>query len=103
MGGPLSSERLKLEPDPAEKTLTIQAIKTFPQFCLDIDIELPGSGITVIFGPSGAGKTTFLNLLAGLDQPDHGRIVHRGRVLLDSAARLFVPPEKRGLGSILFT
>lgn len=41
--------------------------KQLRNFCLDVDFEMPVSGITVLFGPSGAGKSSLLNLLSGLD------------------------------------
>ena len=51
--------------------------------------------LTVIFGPSGAGKSTLLRCLAGLDRPDHGRILFHGTVLTDSALRTYLPPGRR--------
>ena len=59
----------------------------------------PG-GITALFGRSGAGKTTLVNMLAGLDRPDAGRILVNGEVIFDSAAGIDKPPEKRRLGYI---
>jgi len=50
---------------------------------------------TVIFGPAGAGKSTLLRLLAGLDDPVHGRIALDGRALTETAIRLRVPPGRR--------
>src|SRR5215469_9839355 len=52
---------------------------------------------TVIFGHSGAGKSTFLRLLAGLDRLHTGsaRVVHQGRVLTDTASNLWLPPGRR--------
>jgi molybdate transport system ATP-binding protein len=46
---------------------------------LDARVSIPLSGVTVLFGPSGSGKTTLLRLLAGLERPDSGSIVFRGR------------------------
>jgi molybdate transport system ATP-binding protein len=43
-------------------------------FHLDVDIEIPVSGVTAIFGPSGCGKTSLLRCIAGLDTPDSGHI-----------------------------
>ena len=50
---------------------------------------------TVIFGPSGAGKTRFLRLLAGLDRPERGRIVLDGEVITDAQTGAFLKPGKR--------
>ncbi|MBU6298525.1 MAG: molybdenum ABC transporter ATP-binding protein, partial [Alphaproteobacteria bacterium] len=52
-------------------------------------------GVTALFGPSGAGKSTIVGAIAGLLRPQQGRIAVNGRVLLDTAARIFVPAEHR--------
>jgi molybdate transport system ATP-binding protein len=57
-------------------------------------------GITVLFGPSGAGKTTILDLIAGILLPARGRIAVDGEVLYDSAARINLPPDRRRVGYI---
>jgi molybdate transport system ATP-binding protein len=57
-------------------------------------------GITALFGPSGAGKTSLLDLIAGILAPKRGRIAVEGQVLYDSAARVNVAPEKRRIGYI---
>jgi molybdate transport system ATP-binding protein len=59
-----------------------------------------GGGITALFGPSGAGKTTVLNLIAGLAKPDRGRISVAGQVLVDTETGIFVPPHKRRVGFV---
>lgn len=59
-----------------------------------------GAGITLLFGPSGVGKTSLLNMVAGLLRPDAGRIAVAGRALYDSAAGLDLPPEARGAGYV---
>jgi molybdate transport system ATP-binding protein len=55
---------------------------------------------TGLFGPSGSGKTTLLHLLAGLLQPDCGRIVVDGRRLIDVAGRLAIPATERRTGLV---
>ena len=57
-------------------------------------------GITVLFGPSGAGKTSVLDLIAGILTPKRGRIAVDGQVLYDSSARVNLAPEKRRVGYI---
>lgn len=57
-------------------------------------------GLTALFGPSGAGKTSILNMIAGLLRPDRGHIAVDGHVLFDSQARIDLPPEQRRLGYI---
>ncbi|MGE3474253.1 MAG: molybdenum ABC transporter ATP-binding protein [Rhodospirillaceae bacterium] len=59
-----------------------------------------GPGITVLFGPSGAGKTSILDLIAGILTPSRGRIAVDGQVLFDSAARINLPSERRRVGYI---
>jgi molybdate transport system ATP-binding protein len=69
-------------------------------FDLEVDISAP-PGVTVLFGPSGAGKTALLNAVAGLTRPDHGQIITaNGRVVFDSAQGLCLPPQRRRLGVI---
>ena len=57
-------------------------------------------GITALFGPSGAGKTSILEAAAGLLRPQRGRIVAGGEVLFDSAAKINLPPERRACGYV---
>ena len=68
-------------------------------FVLDIDESL-NAGITALFGPSGAGKTTVLDAIAGLRTPQSGRIAVHDRVLFDSAARVNLPPHGRHIGYV---
>jgi len=68
-------------------------------FLLDVAFTA-GSGVTALFGPSGAGKTSIVHVLAGLTRPDHGRIVLEGRTVLDTDQGVFVPPEKRRAGLV---
>lgn len=67
---------------------------------VDVRLELP-PGITVLFGPSGAGKTTVLDCLAGLRSPDEGEISSGGRLLYSSGRRIDVPPQRRHVGYVL--
>lgn len=57
-----------------------------------------GPGLTALFGPSGAGKTSVLNMVAGLLRPDRGHIRIGDRVLFDGATNL--PPEARRVGYV---
>ena len=56
--------------------------------------------ITALLGASGSGKTTLLRAIAGLEQPEQGRIEIAGQPVLDSAKRLVLPPERRGIGLV---
>ncbi|GAC1649609.1 MAG: ATP-binding cassette domain-containing protein [Acidobacteriaceae bacterium] len=58
-------------------------------------------GITVIFGPSGAGKTTVLDIIAGLRRPDRGSVILPDLgVVFDAAKRVNLPPERRFIGYV---
>lgn len=56
--------------------------------------------LTALVGPSGAGKTTVLNCVAGLMRPDRGRIAVAGTTLFDSAAGVNLAPERRRAGYV---
>lgn len=66
---------------------------------LDIAFQAPG-GITALFGRSGTGKTTVINAVAGLLQPDAGRIELDGQPLFDASAGVSLPVHKRQLGYV---
>ena len=63
------------------------------------DLRL-SSGITVLFGASGSGKTTILRCLAGLERPQTGTIAFGQEAWFDSARNFFQPPRKRGVGFV---
>lgn len=60
----------------------------------------PDSGVTILFGASGAGKTTILRCLAGWDAPDAGRIEFGGEVWCDVSLRKFLQPQHRRVGFV---
>lgn len=80
--------------------IEIDIEKRLGDFALAAQLTAPPSGITALFGRSGAGKTTIVNALAGLLRPDRGRIVVNGDVLFDAARGIDIPPERRGLGYV---
>lgn len=59
-----------------------------------------GPGLVALFGRSGAGKSSVLDMVAGLLRPDRGRIAVGGRVLFDSDAGICLPPERRRCGYV---
>ena len=68
-------------------------------FRLAIDETLAGR-VTALFGPSGAGKTTILDAIAGLRRPERGTIAVGGRVVFASERRIDVPAHQRHVGSV---
>jgi ABC-type sulfate/molybdate transport systems ATPase subunit len=78
-------------------TLAVAIGKRLGDFTLEVDFQTP-PGISVLFGPSGAGKTLTLRCIAGLERPDHGRIALGQRVLFDQATRTNVPVRQRQVG-----
>ena len=69
-------------------------------FALDVDLTLPGRGVSVLFGASGCGKTTVLRALAGLVRAQ-GRVALGDEVWQDDASRRFVPTHERALGYVI--
>ncbi|HXQ50954.1 MAG TPA: molybdenum ABC transporter ATP-binding protein [Stellaceae bacterium] len=74
--------------------------KRLGSFVLDAKFRSEETGIIALYGRSGAGKTSLVNALAGLLQPDRGRIVVDGEVLFDSAKAINLPTERRRLGYV---
>ncbi len=64
-------------------------------FGLDVAFQAAPRGVTALFGPSGCGKSTILAAIAGLVRPAAGRVALGGQVLLDTAAGIALPPERR--------
>lgn len=67
---------------------------------LEVDLQIPAKGITAIFGVSGAGKTSLINAISGLTQPQRGRIQLHDRLLFDAEQKIALPPEKRRIGYV---
>ena len=80
--------------------LTAEIAKTFKSGVqVKASLQIPdGSSVTVLFGPSGAGKTTILRCVAGLDQLTAGRIVFKDQIWADVASRRHLPTQKRPIG-----
>jgi molybdate transport system ATP-binding protein len=61
--------------------------------------QAPG-GLTALFGPSGAGKTSMLDAMAGLVKPEEGHVAVAGEVLFDKAQGIDLAPERRACGYV---
>lgn len=70
------------------------------EFVVDTAFASQGIGVTALFGRSGTGKTSVINMVAGLVRPDEGRIVVNERRLYDSEKGVHLPPEKRRIGYV---
>jgi len=69
-------------------------------FNLDVDLALPGRGVTALFGHSGSGKTTLLRVLAGLERVAGACVALGDEVWQDDARKVFVPTHERGIGYV---
>ena len=78
----------------------IQLSLTLPRqsFTLDVNVQIPGRGITAVFGHSGSGKTTLLRCVAGLEKPQQGDLIVAGQVW--QSATDFLPPHQRPVGYV---
>ena len=88
-----------IAPSETTEMLTIRAVRHFPGFTLNIDFTVP-PGLTVLFGPSGSGKSLTLQALAGLCQLDSAHIALGHRLWHDSEKRFFLPPQQRRVGYV---
>jgi molybdate transport system ATP-binding protein len=80
--------------------LSLQRIRLpLADFVLEVDVELHNQ-VTAIFGASGAGKTSLLDLIAGLRKPASARIQLEERVLTDTARGAALPPCQRAIGYV---
>jgi molybdate transport system ATP-binding protein len=80
--------------------LNIDISVNYQQFDLSIKIILPLTGITGIFGHSGSGKSTFLRVIAGLEQNVQGKIQLNDQCLINSSERISLKPEERKVGLV---
>ena len=74
--------------------------KNLPDFTLSAGFSVKNEEILVLAGPSGAGKTTILECLAGLQKPDCGTVTLDGEPLFSSARKINVPTYRRKIGYI---
>jgi molybdate transport system ATP-binding protein len=79
--------------------LTVAVQKRLGETLIDVAFAAEGCA-TALFGPSGAGKTSVVQMIAGLVLPDRGRIALGGEVLFDAEQRISVPAHKRRIGYV---
>jgi molybdate transport system ATP-binding protein len=73
---------------------------SFGTFALDVAFQARSASVTALFGPSGAGKTSIVNAIAGLLTPREGTIIIGGRVVLDTAAGICLSARARRVGYV---
>ena len=79
--------------------LKVNIHKSLPGISVDVNFTV-NEGILVIFGSSGAGKSTILNCISGLQLPDKGSISLNGEVFYSSAEKIAIPARKRHVGYV---
>lgn len=89
--------RLLVADSPLQVRVHRQLTSETGSFELDVNFAVP-NGITILFGPSGAGKTSLLDCIAGLAAPDYGRISLADRILFDREINL--PARTRNIGYV---
>ncbi len=83
-----------------QQALQIRLTLARADFALQVDLQLPAHGITVLFGASGSGKTSLLRCVAGLERAQQAHVAVAGEVWQDDATRLFLPTHRRALGYV---
>jgi molybdate transport system ATP-binding protein len=71
-----------------------------PGFTLEVDLDLPGRGVTAVQGPSGSGKTTLLRTIAGLERARGALVEAAGETWQDDARGAWLPAHRRPLGYV---
>lgn len=79
--------------------LQVDVEKRLGDFSLAAAFET-NRGVTALFGTSGSGKTSLVNMIAGLLKPDRGIVALDGQPLFDSTKKINVPPHRRGIGYV---
>jgi molybdate transport system ATP-binding protein len=80
--------------------LHLSVVKRRDGFELSARLDAPTPGVVALFGRSGCGKTTLINILSGLLAPDEGRVELDGIVLTDTRERVAIPVERRRIGYV---
>ncbi|MEG2049049.1 MAG: molybdenum ABC transporter ATP-binding protein [Comamonas sp.] len=84
---------------PSDRSIAAHLQLQRADFALNVQLNLPGQGVTAFFGPSGCGKTTLLRSIAGLERA-RGCVTVNGAVWQDDAAQHWLPTHQRALGYV---
>jgi molybdate transport system ATP-binding protein len=79
--------------------ISVEIRHRLDRFLLDVSFE-SGPGVTALFGASGSGKTSVVNVIAGLVRPEHGRVTVDGDVLLDTSRGRSLAKHRRRIGYV---
>lgn len=79
--------------------LRVNVFKQLGEFSIETSFESQGR-VTGLFGTSGAGKTSLVNMIAGLLRPDRGTLSIGDDIMDDAAAGIHVPPHRRRIGYV---
>src|SRR5215469_8237652 len=79
--------------------LRVDVVKQLGEFSLEASFESQGR-VTGLFGASGAGKTSLVNMIAGLTKPDRGTIAIDGEIVDDTSKGIHVPTWRRRIGYV---
>ncbi|NPU86506.1 MAG: ATP-binding cassette domain-containing protein [Syntrophaceae bacterium] len=82
------------------KGLHVQISKRLGKLEIDVAFSCPEGSTLALIGPSGAGKTTIIRMVAGLERPDDGTILFNGETFFDQARGIHLSPQKRRLGYV---
>lgn len=80
--------------------LEINVKKRLGSLDLEVDVVVPSQGVTALFGLSGSGKSSLINLVSGLIALDQGYIKLNNRTLANSQTKCHLPPERRQMGYV---
>ena len=80
-------------------SLSVNIQNSLGEFSLNADFYCD-KGVTALFGKSGAGKTSIVQLIAGLIQPDNGKIIIDDEIVFDKEKRINLPAEDRRVGYV---
>ncbi|MFJ4142690.1 molybdenum ABC transporter ATP-binding protein [Pseudomonas sp. NPDC089734] len=81
-------------------SIAVRLHMAFPSFNVNVDLSLPGTGVTALYGPSGSGKTTCLRCIAGLEKAQQSFIRVNDEVWQDADKGIFLAPHKRPIGYV---